>query len=1151
MKLSFCERAFYVRVMLSLRRFRTYFAARAARDRADSVNARAIVLIERLEQRIAPATLIDAKNISFHDIDGDEVMLTASKAIFKAGTINSVLKFDNGKVNGNNDALQQLQMINLSALPAGSVKGVSLSISAIAAGGGDGFVDVGFINAQHRDLGTVTISGDLGGLTAGDKNDDTLGLQTLIADTIGASGLATQRPNGSLETKVRGGLGSLLVTHDIVSATVGAAGKKGVGTIDLVNIGGNLIGGGGEFSGSIRATGPIGPVTIGGDLIGGSGADSGVIGTSKTLSTVIIDGSLRGGSGPRSGSVRATGDIESVLVNGSVMGGGGVESGAIGSAGQIGAVAIGGSLTGGSNRRSGTVLSTGGIGDAGVGGDVLSGAAPETGVIGSDGALGAVSIGGRLEGAILSSVSIGSVLVAGDIANATIRSVGDIGLLSANTDGTAAVGIRGTVINAGGDITAITAFGDLEGDVIVAGLHAGSALNASAAGKSPQAIGFASFPSSGTTAGSIGPIALSPGAMGATSAIKSTSIIAGITGPGPDGVYGTLDDRNGAGSTIGGILAGGGIVDSFIESGAIGLTAIANGQIARTTYLATDASGTGIDTIVAANVDDGTAAPNAGIANSRFHSASGIVAVSGATLDTSFGSNGIVNSEFRAAGGSIGSIVGVTFDPSPIDPANAVGAILKSAFNARDGIGAIDASGHIESSIFIAGIDLGGNFASGLAAAGSFNDAAAADFGFPGVANGTGGSIASISTGGTLSGQIDRSTFLAGVNGVGGDGKFGTVDDATGANATIGAINAPGGISFSTFQSNAIAETQVVAGRINGAVFRTTNPTGAGIGDLTVSLNSAFAEQLIAGSTFESAAAIGNINALLTTSSNGLSSGISNSSVLAGSAIGNVFVLLNVNGAPDSDGIVNLTMRAGMRGGAGGIGNIDVSVSGNVFGNVGTAGIRSSTFDAGNGNIASITASSDGSPGLRTTTFRARGDIGAVLSSGADATFAMDRTVLSASGNIGAIGADGDVLGGRILAGYDIGTDMTFGNEDLLPSSAALIAGTSIGRIDITGIVTGDIIASVNPGNGYVFGDANDANVGAGGSLGLISVQENTRSPLPDGIASHAIEAAVIADGDLTPTRPGIQITVNGLLTTLPFVLDNGAGPDNVRVRIL
>ncbi|HEX5175416.1 MAG TPA: hypothetical protein VFV83_00220, partial [Chthoniobacteraceae bacterium] len=213
--------------------------------------------IERLEQRIAPATLIDSKNVSFHDIDGDEVTLTASKAIFTAGTINRVLKFDNGKVDGNNDALQQLQMINLSALSAGKVKGVSLLISATAAGGGDGFVDVGFINAQQRDLGTVTVSGDLGGLSAGDKNDDTLGVQTLVVDSIGASGLATQRDGGSLETRVRGGLGTLLVAHDIVNATVGAAGKKGVGTIESVNIGGNLIGGGTEFSGSIRATGAI------------------------------------------------------------------------------------------------------------------------------------------------------------------------------------------------------------------------------------------------------------------------------------------------------------------------------------------------------------------------------------------------------------------------------------------------------------------------------------------------------------------------------------------------------------------------------------------------------------------------------------------------------------------------------------------------------------------------------------------------------------------------------------------------------------------------------------------------------------------------------------------------------------------------------
>jgi hypothetical protein len=163
----------------------------------------------------------------------------------------------------------------------------------------------------------------------------------------------------------------------------------------------------------------------------------------------------------------------------------------------------------------------------------------------------------------------------------------------------------------------------------------------------------------------------------------------------------------------------------------------------------------------------------------------------------------------------------------------------------------------------------------------------------------------------------------------------------------------------------------------------------------------------------------------------------------------------------------------------------------------------------------------------------------------------MDATTISAFGNIANIQADGDVLGGKILAGYDIGSDLTFGNESLLATSNALAQGRSIGRLDIGGIVTSDIIASVNPGNGYVFGDANDANAGAGGAIGLISVQMNTRSPLPDGVAPHAIEAATIADADTTPTTPGIQITVNGFLATLPLVLDNGAPADNVRVRVL
>jgi len=1009
---------------------------------------------------------------------------------------------------------------------------------------------VGFIDAQHRDLGTVTIDGDLGGLSAGDKNDDTVGLQSLIVDSIGVAGLATQRPAGSLETRIRGGFGALSVAHDIVNATVGAAGKAAAGTIGSVNVGGDIKGGSAQFSGSIRATGAIGPVSIEGDVVGGSGADSGLIGTATTLSTVVINGSLIGGNGRGSGSVRATGSIDTVLVNGNVTGGGGVESGTIGSSGQISSVSITQSLTGGTNTRAGAILSSGGIDDVSVSGNVLAGSGTGSGVIGTDGALGNVTISGRLTGSILSSVNIGSLIVNQDIANATIRSVGGIGSILADIGGSASAALHGTVINAGGDIGTITVGGDLDGNVIVAGLHAGSALNATQAGKSPQAIGFAGFPSSGTTAGSIASISLSPGSTGSTSAIKSTSIIAGVTGAGSDGVFGTLDDHNGAGSTIGGIFAPGGMIDSFIESGAVGVTTVDNGPIARTTYLATDSSGAGIDTINVVNVSDASALAIPAISNSQFHSATGIAAVTAVTLDPSFGSNGIVNSEFRAAGGSIGAVTAITPDPSPIDPANGVGAIVKSAFNARDDIGSITVQGHIESSVFIAGTDLGRNFANNLSGAGSFNDAAATGFGFPGATNGSGGSIGTISSaGGTLIGQIDHSTFLAGVTGPGADGKFGTVDDATLSGAKIDTILAPGGISFSTFQAGAIAQTQVVAGRINGAVLRATNTGGGGLGDVTVALSSTQDEQVISGSTLESAAAIGNITAALDTTAAGISSGISSSSILAGGSIGNVLVFVNVNSAPDSDGIANLTLRAGIGAGAGGIGDIDVTVSGNIFGQGGTAGIRGSTFDAGNGNIASISANSDGSPGLRNSTFRAHGNIGPIQSAGADATFAMDNATVSAFGNIGNIEADGRVLGGRILAGYDIGSDMTFGNEDLLASSSALVAGRSIGQIDIVGIITGDIAASVNPGNGYSFGDANDANVGAGGSLGLVSVQLNSRLPLPDGVAPHAIEAAVIADGDLTPTTPGVQIRINGSLRTLPLVLDNFVAADNVRVR--
>ena len=61
---------------------------------------------------------------------------------------------------------------------------------------GDGLVNIGRIDATGRDLGSVTIKGDLGAIDAGDATTTTAGLKLLSVRSIGRFALATQGGHG-------------------------------------------------------------------------------------------------------------------------------------------------------------------------------------------------------------------------------------------------------------------------------------------------------------------------------------------------------------------------------------------------------------------------------------------------------------------------------------------------------------------------------------------------------------------------------------------------------------------------------------------------------------------------------------------------------------------------------------------------------------------------------------------------------------------------------------------------------------------------------------------------------------------------------------------------------------------------------------------
>ena len=1212
-----------------------------------AIHRREIPAIEILEQRIAPASLINGRTVEFTDADGDSVTITASKAIFKAGTVNKILQFDTGGVDGNSNTEQQLQLVNISKIKGA---GLSLTIDSTAAGLGNGFVDVGFVNARNRDIGTVDIDGDLGRYVAGKRTGQTLGTQALIVESIGARGITTQDAGGTLETIVAGGLGQLTVNGDIVGATVNVGGAVGTDRIGQINIAGSLIGGTTASSGVIRAQGEIGPITIGGDIRGGTADETGQIGSTARVGAVALGGSIVGGVGLRSGALLSTGELAQVTIQGSIQGGLGINSGTIGSASSIVGVSIQGSLLGGRGQDSGAILSGGGIGFVNVLGDIQRDLTSKSAAIGAGGVLGDVTIGNRLQSEIIAGASVGRVTVGGTISQAEVRTPGSIAAITVNSDLSEVVGIVLSVFNAGRDIGPITVGRHIFDSVFVAGSYFSGSLSTLGAGYSPSSIGFDSLPHTDFAGpSSIGAITVASVA-GDNTAIVESSFFAGVSG---------LDSPPPNGGTIGPVTADTGVWRSSFVSGSLGALTVAAGRVQSVDYFATDASATGkgigaisvtapsnmssaittsnfvsaqqIGAIEALLLNGGGgefSTPIGAISESNFTAATTIASIFAQAIITP----GVDSSKFTAGTG-IGNVTAISqtnygFSDTLVRSGGNLGtvsatstfggdAIFFSGFNARGSIAGVDATGNISVSAFIAGIDLGADFtvtpiniseelilftsnvrSEGVASSNlTIQTSAFGAFGFGGTGSeadtvGTGNiSIGPVILGGAndSSSSIHSSTFLGGVTSLGADGFVGTDDDVVLAGARIesitadgtvdssrfksaaigntevrgifstlyqaiggavGEIDAFGGIASSQIQGTSIGKTTVGNGRISNTNYLSTGTgTDPGIADITVNWNASgtFGGAAISQSNFTSGTTIANVSATVTgIPSAGSASAISVTEFNAHRTIGDITGRNNATVFLESpvsalNALALVTVRSGISG-PGGIGNITATIADPL--RSGSA-IHMGTFDAGSGNIASITATALNADGIVSAIFRAGGTIGDITAS--TTGFASSGSVFSAGTSIGNVKLTGDLRDVRVLAGYDIGTDMVYGNEDLSPTSTAMKVGAKVGTVTTVGLFERvDIISSVNPGADYNFGGSDDTIVGTGGSIGLIDITVGkTFFVRPDGFGNAGVEATAFADSD--PMVPGTQIVINGNTVTLPLLL----GPDGSSTRFV
>ncbi|HEV7404352.1 MAG TPA: hypothetical protein VGO11_15535 [Chthoniobacteraceae bacterium] len=402
--------------------------------------------LECLEARIAPAAVF-----TFTDVDGDLVTVKSNKGL------STDLKTATTVTAG------QLTKLDLSAAKWGTeFDHAAITITAKrTAAGGDGFVNVGYIDATGRDLASVTVAGDLGAIDAGETTPTPTAIGKLSVGSLGRLGTTTGAPD--LESDLVGGLGSLNVHADFYGAylkvTGGAFGKVGA-----VKIGSSLVGLGTTRSGSIQTTGDLGPVTIGGSLRGGAGDHSGVLeaggrllgltlhgsllGSSNSYSGAVlaqsigkisIDGSVTGGNMPNAGYIESSaGGIDGLKIGGSLVGGtgGGMSltpspSGAVSCHGVMGPLTIGGDVKGNTGLGSGTIIVTGKLTSATVGGSLI-GVGVITGTIQSGGDMGPVKIGGDLRGGSVASNGVnesGILRTSGSIKSLTIGG----SLIGANT----------------------------------------------------------------------------------------------------------------------------------------------------------------------------------------------------------------------------------------------------------------------------------------------------------------------------------------------------------------------------------------------------------------------------------------------------------------------------------------------------------------------------------------------------------------------------------------------------------------------------------------------------------------------------------------------------------------------------------------------
>ncbi len=294
------------------------------------------VTVTAVDSSQSVTVLPGGKSATYTDVDGDIVTVKVTKGTLTAADF-SFGGFGSGVPTG-----LQLQELDLSDP---GFAGAKVTISAKPGlSGGNGKANVGLIQSSN-DLASVTVSGDLGAINAGDADLKVPGIGTLTVDGMGEFGLLTQRAGGALDSTVKN-IGSLVVKGDIhgPDLVLGAAGK--------ISVGGSVTGDGTQGSG-ILSLDSAGSISIAGDLRA-NGDGSAEITATGIIKSIKIGGSLDAGSYLSSGAIFSNGDLKSITIGHDMLGGAEIVSRSA-----IGALSIKGQVLGGTGASAALISAFG------------------------------------------------------------------------------------------------------------------------------------------------------------------------------------------------------------------------------------------------------------------------------------------------------------------------------------------------------------------------------------------------------------------------------------------------------------------------------------------------------------------------------------------------------------------------------------------------------------------------------------------------------------------------------------------------------------------------------------------------------------------------------------------------------------------------